>query len=298
MIVVLGSANMDLVATAPRLPGPGETVLGHGFRTVPGGKGANQAIAVARAGGECAFLGAVGRDDFGVALRATLAGAGVDVAALRAVDGPSGVALITVDDAGENCIVVAPGANAFTGLAAADRDLIARADLLLCQLEVPLETVVEGAAVARAHGTRVMLNAAPARALPRELLDLVDVLVVNEHEHAIVGAAAVPSTVRTLGARGAVADGVAVPAPAVTAVDTTAAGDAFTGAYAVALVEGRPTGDALRWACAAGALCATRPGASSALPTRAEIDELYLTPPPPDNQPHPGAAAPTPDWSA
>jgi ribokinase len=286
---VLGSANMDLVATAPRLHGPGETVLGTGFDTVPGGKGANQAIAVARAartGSTCRFLGAVGEDGFGVNLKGTLRAAGVDVSCLRTVHGPSGVALITVDDAGENCIVVAPGANAtVVDLTDAERAVIASATLLVCQLEIPVETVAEAAAVAREHGTYVLLNAAPARALPPDVLALVDVLIVNEHEAATLADGVdallkvVPRVVLTLGAAGAVyADraggSVRVPAPKVDAVDTTAAGDAFTGAFAVALAEGRPSEEALRWACAAGAVCATRRGASGALPTRAEIDAL------------------------
>jgi len=290
-IVVLGSANMDLVATAPRLPGPGETVLGTGFATVPGGKGANQAIAVARAGAACGFLGAVGSDGFGATMRGTLSGAGVDVGLLRSAPGPSGVALITVDTGGENTIVVAPGANGtVVELTEPELAAIAGADLLLCQLETPVSTVGAAATHARAHGTRVVLNAAPAASLPADLLACVDVLVVNEHEAAIVAGVSdgvldtllrsVPAVALTLGAAGATyatrLDGaVTVPAPRVNAVDTTAAGDAFTGAFVVALAEGRPHDEALRWACAAGALCATRPGASTALPMRREIDELF-----------------------
>lgn len=300
-VVVVGSANLDLVVTAPQLPKPGETVLGDDFRTVPGGKGANQAVAAARAGADCAFVGAVGADDFGVLLRDNLAAARVDVRRLRTVDGPSGVALIAVDHAAENCIVVAPGANAtLTDLDAADRAAVAEADVLLLQLEVPLAAVTRAADWARAEATTVVLNAAPARPLPDELLELVDVLVVNEHEAAVVAGmfsddpaalldalvALVPRVVLTLGARGAAyADRhgtrIEVPAPAIEAVDTTAAGDAFTGALAVALAERGGTLTAatapavLRWACAAGAACAQRPGASSALPDRAAIDALH-----------------------
>jgi ribokinase len=292
-VIVLGSANMDLVATTPRLPGPGETVLGTGFSTVPGGKGANQAIAAARAGGACAFVGAVGDDAFGAELRATLAAAEVDVSALRTVSGPSGVALIAVDERAENTIIVVPGANGkVRALDVVDRRAIGTADVLLCQLEIPLSAVLEGAAYARGAGVRVLLNAAPARVLPAELLDLVDVLVVNEHEAAIIAGspqveallALVPQVVLTLGAAGAIYanrtdEPIRAPAPKVDAVDTTAAGDAFTGAFAVAWAEGRPHDEALRWACAAGAVCATRPGASTALPTRAEIDELFRAAP-------------------
>jgi ribokinase len=285
---------MDLVGTAPALPRPGETVLGHGFHTVPGGKGANQALAAARAGGRCAFVGAVGDDAFGTAMRQTLTESGVDIAGLRTVPGPSGVALIVVDDTGENTIVVVPGANGTVDrLTDADAVAVAGADVLLCQLEVPESVVVAAARVARPAGTRVVLNAAPVHSLPGELLSTVDLLVVNEVEGAAIAGTGtdpdvlldrllelVPRVVLTLGAAGAAyadreGDRVTAPAPAVRAVDTTAAGDAFTGAFAVAWAEGRPVGDALRWACAAGAVCAQRAGASSALPDRAEIDALH-----------------------
>jgi ribokinase len=283
-IVVVGSANMDLVVNAPVLPRPGETVLGERFVTIPGGKGANQAIAAARAGGRCAFIGAVGQDDFGETMRKNLAASGVDVARLRTATGPSGVALIAVDAAAENLIVVAPGANAsLTRLDVQDRLAIEAADVLLCQLEIPLPTVAQAAAAARSAGTMVVLNAAPARQVPVELLAAVDLLVVNQHEAAVIGHGAldcVPRMVMTLGAAGAVytdreGTRLEVPSPKVNAIDTTAAGDAFTGALAVALAGKRPIADALRWACAAGALCATRPGASSSLPHGTEIDDLY-----------------------
>ncbi|GIF58797.1 ribokinase [Asanoa iriomotensis] len=293
-VVVVGSTNLDLVVTTPRLPRPGETVLGENFRTVPGGKGANQAVAAARAGAAVEFVGAVGSDEFAPVLRDSLAGAGVGVRGLRTVAGPSGVALIAVDGAAENFIVVAPGANgALTDLHADDRAAIAAADVLLLQLEVPLPTVVAAAGAARAAGTTVVLNAAPAATLPGELLDLVDLLVVNEHEATVVAGVddgqpldallkLVPRVVLTLGARGAAyadRDGLRlrVPAPRIEAVDTTAAGDAFTGALAVGWAErgGADVESILRWACAAGAACAQRPGASSALPDRAAIDALH-----------------------
>jgi ribokinase len=296
-VVVLGSANMDLVVTAGTLPQPGETVLGRDFTTVPGGKGANQAVAVARAGGDCAFIGAVGADPFGAQLRAQLDAAGVDASRLRVVDGASGVALIAVDDAGENLIVVAPGANAaVTGLSAADEELIVGADALMCQLEVPVGAVTAAARAARAAGVRVVLNAAPARPLPVELVGVVDLLLVNQVEaRTVAGITAdvdglldalvevAPRVVLTLGPAGvayADADGarLRVPAPAVSAMDSTAAGDAFAGAFVVAWAEGRPVEEALPWACAAGAACARRRGASSSLPTRAEIDELFAAP--------------------
>jgi ribokinase len=284
-VVVVGSANMDLVVTTPELPKPGETVLGETFACVPGGKGANQAIAVALAGGSCGFIGAVGLDTFGTALRENLVKAGVDVSRLRTVPGSSGVALIAVDHAAENFIVVAPGANAaLTKLEIQDRLAIESADVLLCQLEIPLGTVAQAAAAAKTAGTTVILNAAPARALPPELLAAVDLLVVNQTEAAAIAGGIqdllklVPKVVITLGASGAVyasRDGERIEAlaPRVQAVDTTAAGDAFTGALTVALAQQRPIEIALRWACAAGAVCATKRGA--VLPTAAEIDSLY-----------------------
>jgi ribokinase len=297
---------MDLVATAPTLPRRGETVLGHDFTQVPGGKGANQAIVAARAGASVAFIGAIGSDSFGVTLRARLAASTVDCGLLRVVYGASGVALIVVDGAGENAIVVAPGANAaFTRLTDADVAAIRAADVLLCQLEIPIETVTAAALAARAAGTRVVLNAAPARTLPAELLGAVDLLVVNQVEGAAlagvrpVGVDAgiepavddplalveallegVPRVVLTRGGAGAWygsqgADPVHVPAPVVTVVDTTAAGDAFTAALAVGWGEGRELVDAVRWASAAGAAAVRRLGASSALPNRSTIEELY-----------------------
>ncbi|GIF71312.1 ribokinase [Asanoa siamensis] len=280
---------MDLVARSGVLPQPGETVLGGEFAMIPGGKGANQAIAAARAGAATRLLGAIGSDAFGVTLKARIDAAGVDTALVRVVYGASGVALITVDDAGENTIVVAPGANAaFTDLTEPERAAIADADVLVAQLEIPVETVTAAARAARAAGTRVVLNAAPARSLPADLLDAVDLLVVNETEaDAITGErrpepllAVVPRAVVTLGPAGAWyvdRDGASaqVPGVRVDTVDSTAAGDAFTGALAVAWAEGREIVDAVGWACAAGAACARTLGASTALPRRAEIDELW-----------------------
>jgi ribokinase len=288
-IAVLGSANMDLVVTTGALPRPGETVIGRDFATIAGGKGANQAVAAARAGGDCAFIGAVGTDPFGTELAGQLRVAGVDTGRLRVVEGASGVALIAVDSAGENMIVVAPGANGtMTALTAADRVAISAADVLICQLEVPIGTVLEAARTARDSGVRVVLNAAPARPLPVELTMAVDVLLVNRVEAETIGGTAsteallatVPRVVLTLGPAGveyADRNGgrLRVPAPVVATVDSTAAGDAFAGAFAVAWAEGRPVPEVLRWACAAGAACARRRGASSALPTRVEIDELF-----------------------
>ncbi|KUL40743.1 ribokinase [Actinoplanes awajinensis subsp. mycoplanecinus] len=283
---------MDLVGLAPRLPRPGETVLGDDFVMTPGGKGANQAIAAARAGGATTFLGAIGSDSFGVTLGSRLAATGVDTTHLRTSYGPSGVAVIMVDRAGENAILVSPGANrTFLGLSDEERACIADADVLLCQQEIPLATVAEALTAARAAGTRTVLNAAPAMELPPGLLEQVDLLVVNETEaRAITGGedasdmaallALVPRVVLTLsgaGSRYADRDGqdVQVPAFAVEVADTTAAGDAFTGALAVAWAEGRDLLDAVRWANAAGAASVRKIGASNALPDRAEIEALF-----------------------
>ncbi len=290
-VVVVGSANMDLVATAPALPRPGETRLGTDFVMVPGGKGANQAVAAVRAGASCVFLGAIGSDSFGVTLRARITAAGVDTSHLRVVYGTSGVALVMVNAEGENAILVSPGANAaMTGLTGPELTAVREADALVAQLEIPVETVTEAALAARDAGTRVVLNAAPARPVPRELLDATDVLVVNESEaQALTGRGwdepralldLASRAVLTLGAAGAWygdRDGasVYVPAVPVDVVDSTAAGDAFTAALAVAWAEGRDLVDAVRWAAAAGAACVRRLGASVALPSRAEIDELY-----------------------
>jgi ribokinase len=290
-IVVAGSANMDVVGLAERLPLPGETVLGDDFVMNPGGKGANQAIAAARAGGQCTFLGAIGSDGFGVTISARLTASGVDTRHIRTSYGTSGVAVIMVDRAGENSILVSPGANSsFVELTADERAVIAAGDVLVCQQEIPPGTVLEAALAARAAGTRMVLNAAPARELAPELLEVVDLLVVNEVEaQAITGRAEpdlpallsfVPRVVLTLGGEGALyadRDGRSerIPPYPVEVVDTTAAGDAFTGALAVAWGEGRDLVDAVRWACAAGAACVRKVGAYSALPTRADIDALY-----------------------
>ncbi|WP_405801625.1 ribokinase [Streptomyces sp. NBC_01506] len=295
-LTVLGSANMDLIAYVPKAPLRGETVTGREFRTVPGGKGANQAIAASRAGGTVALIGAVGDDDFGGRMRRTLADAGVDTTGLRTVPGPSGTAHIVVDDDGGNAIVVVPGANGtVTALATGDEERIAASDALLLQLELPMEGVLAGARAARTHAVRTVLTPAPAQQLPAELLSLTDLLVPNEHEAAALTGTAdpyeaarlllarVPEVLITLGARGSLyatrdAAPVTVPALPVTAVDTTAAGDTFVGALTVAYGMGRPMPQAMAWASAASALAVQRPGASSSMPTRAEID-AFRNPP-------------------
>lgn len=282
-IVVLGSVNMDLVVTTPSLPRPGQTLLGNTFQTVCGGKGANQAIAAARSGGRVRFVGAVGDDAFGAQLTANLADNGVDIDALRRVPGPSGIAAITVDEQAENSIVVVPGANrSVVELTAAEQEVLAGAAMVVCQLEIPVATVVHAAAVAAAAGKPFLLNPSPMQPLSWALLSNTTVLVLNEHEAAEAGADAVSEVfhvVTTLGSHGARYRGpdgeeFTVATPRVTAVDTTGAGDAFTGALAVAWVEGRAPLDAVRFACAAGALATTVPGASVSSPDRAAIERL------------------------
>lgn len=279
-VTVLGSINMDLTAVTDHLPAPGETVLGDAFATAQGGKGANQAIAAARSGSETTFLGAVGDDAFATDLAARLRDASVDASLLRRTDGPSGIAVITVDTKGENSIVVVPGANALvTDLTGEELDVIAESDVLLCQFEIPLSTVTAAAQHARRNGTLVVLNPSPVHAAPDELLDAVDVLVVNEAEAAALGSdllGRVTHVVTTLGASGARYSGpageFAVPAPVVDAIDTTGAGDAFTGALVAEWPKGPEA--AVRWACAAGAFAATRRGAGASSGTRAQIESV------------------------
>nr|WP_083976215.1 ribokinase [Herbidospora sakaeratensis] len=300
MITVFGSANMDLVAYVERAPELGQTVSGREFRTICGGKGANQAIASALAGGDVRFVGAVGSDGFGAELREALGRAGVDTAGLRTVPGPSGIAHIVVEDGGANSIIVVPGANG--EVSAADARTISGTtprggsaepgaagrptDALLLQLELPMPAVV---AAARAFSGLVVLTPAPVVPLPRELLDAVRLLLPNEHEAAAITGltapeealeallALVPEVVVTLGADGAIygsRDGsrLRVPGRPVDAIDTTAAGDTFAGAFTVARTEGRTAKEALEFATAAAALSVRRPGASTSMPTRAEID--------------------------
>jgi ribokinase len=298
-IVVAGSLNMDLVGCASRLPVPGETLIGHQFFQAPGGKGANQAYAAAKLGARVAMIGRVGADDFGRRLRSNLAEAGCDVSGVAALPSTStGIALIFVADSGENSILIVPGAN---GRLSPD-DVASAAGhfegavMVMLQLETPLETVVAAARAARQAGAQVMLDPAPARPLPDELLRLTDILTPNETEAAILcglppgrldpaRAAAIGQELRgrgpeaviiKLGEQGSVLVGGGeprlLPAPRVTAIDTTAAGDVFNAALAVGLSEGRDLEAACRFAHRAASLSVTRRGAQSAAPTRAEVD--------------------------
>ncbi|MFC8922030.1 ribokinase [Cellulosimicrobium sp. NPDC057127] len=290
-VVVVGSANVDVVVDVPRHPHGGETVLGGELRRAPGGKGANQAVAAAHAGGATtALVGALGDDDGARLLRASLARAGVATEAVRTVPGASGTALITVSPDGENAIVVAPGANSHVVVDDAAHDLLAAAGVVLAQLEIPVETVV-AAAGARRAGVPFVLNAAPSRELPDVLWREIDVLVVNEHEAAdlagagsdadpagLAGAllARVPSVVVTLGGDGCLvarrgAEAVRLPGRRVDVVDTTGAGDTFCGVLAAELARGADLVAAARVAGAAGALAVTRHGAQDAVPARDEV---------------------------
>ncbi|NLF31475.1 MAG: ribokinase [Planctomycetes bacterium] len=299
-ILVVGSINMDLVVRCDRLPAPGETVLGGDLITSPGGKGANQAVAAARLGGRCRMIGRVGGDSFGEALLANLAAEGVDVAAVRPLAGvPSGVALISVAADGENAIVVAPGANSRLSPADLDAqdDAFAAASVLVLQLELPLDTVVAALQRARRHGCRVILDPAPAPVAMPAALYAVDVISPNVSEAATllgcggagpeqVAAALVQrgaaAAVLKLGAAGSLVwqdDRATRVAPfPVTPVDTTAAGDAFTAALAVAVARGERLADAARFANAAGALACTRVGAQAAAPRLEEVAALMRQP--------------------
>jgi len=270
LIVVVGSLNQDIVLRVNTLPGPGETVLAHGQSISPGGKGANQAVAAAHAGAAVAFLGCVGDDEAGSAAVANLRVAGVDTRAVRRIEGaPTGAAYVTVTDDGENSIIVAPGANGLCRPEHVDAatELVRAAALIVTQLEIPLDTVARLLRFAHDAGVPVLLNAAPAMALPGELLRTVTILVVNDREASTLAPGPTAddlvrtrrltelgprSAVLTLGARGAAwrtGNGAGtVPAPAVTAVDTTGAGDAFVGALAAAVVAGQTFADAVTFA--------------------------------------------------
>ncbi|MGB7879931.1 MAG: ribokinase [Ilumatobacteraceae bacterium] len=282
-VAVVGSVNLDLVTTTHRLPGPGETVAGTGYAEHAGGKGLNQAVAAARSGASVALIAAVGDDDAGRQLRAVAEAEGIDVSAIDVVDAPTGRALITVDEQAENSIVVVPGANAFVR---ADAPVDAR--VVVAQLEIPIETVIAAFRAARNRGGRTILNPAPARTLPVELLEVCDVVVPNEHELARIGGAdtlfarGVGTVITTMGAAGVsvreMVDGVTgawtQPAFEVTPIDTTGAGDAFCGALAARLAAGDGLREAVRYAAAAGALATTMAGAVPSLPSSPDIERL------------------------
>ena len=290
-VAVVGSANLDFVFGTERIPLPGETLLALSADRFPGGKGLNQAVAAARSGASTAFIAALGRDENGGLLAETITAAGIDDTLVRRVDEATGQAFIVVNRAGENTIIVAGGANlGMVALTVADRAALAASSVVLMQLELPMSIVSEAAAVAHAAGTIVMLNAAPSRKLPEELLRALDYLIVNEHEACQIGgsdeleaaslalAALVPRVVVTVGAAGSVlyeagTEAARIPAPRVTPVDTVGAGDTFCGAFAAAIAEGQGFEDAARFATAAAALSVQAVGAVPSIPERARIEE-------------------------
>lgn len=299
-IIIIGSLNMDLIVRTPRIPAPGETILGSTFSTAPGGKGANQAVAAAKLGGPVKLVGRLGADDFGKQLRSQLGAVGVDTQfVVQDLKAATGVALISVDDNGQNSIIVAPGANANVSRQDVDaaRDAIRKARVVVAQLEIPLDTVTYALRLARDAGALTILNPAPAQTLARDILQNTDVLIPNETEAAqltnlpvnsLATAAEAASALQQMGARrvlitlgekGAVwldekAAPLAIAPFQVQATDTTASGDAFVGALATALAREQDWETSLRMASAAGALTATKLGAQPSLPTRAELEDF------------------------
>ncbi|KAA8704326.1 ribokinase [Pseudomonas proteolytica] len=295
-VVVVGSLNMDLVTRASRLPRGGETLVGQSFATVPGGKGANQAVAAARLGADVAMIGCVGSDAYGAQLRDALLVEGIDCQAVNEVEGSSGVALIVVDDSSQNAIVIVAGSNGQltpASLLAFDAVLQA-AEVIVCQLEVPMDTVGYALKRARALGKTVIFNPAPASGpLPADWYAAIDYLIPNESEASALSGVPVDSldaakvaathllnagagkVIVTLGSQGALfADGQGfehLPAPKVQAVDTTAAGDTFVGGFAAALANGQGEAEAIRFGQVAAALSVTRAGAQPSIPTLHDV---------------------------
>jgi ribokinase len=295
-ILVIGSLNADLVVRAPRFPAPGETISGEDLSIIPGGKGANQAVAAARQGASVAMVGRVGDDSFGPTLLQNLRENKVDTARVQTAASATGTAIIVVDSSGQNSIVLSPGANGKVTPADVDAVSFRDSDMLLLQLEIPLETVVQAASAARQSGLRVILNPAPARQLPDSLLADMDILVPNESELQLMSgqsvtdissaksaarvllAKGVQTVIVTLGANGALLvtgeNSIHIPTFKVKVVDTTAAGDAFIGGLAAALLKGVPLEEAVRYGNASGALAATKFGAQPSLPTEDEVEQL------------------------
>lgn len=294
MIIVFGSIGVDLVTNVDHIPHPGETVLCDGYFIVPGSKGGNQAVAAARAGSNTKHVASCGNDGFAPLAVSIMKEAGVDLSHVATIEKPTAVALIAVDSRAENAIVVASGANQATSVAQLESCPFGVGDTLILQREIPDREIIAAVTLAKSRGARVILNVAPAGPVPNETLAALDVLIVNEHEAMVVAKAAGIATddpqeavrainksfgcaaIVTLGAEGAVGwtDGVrrAVPALKVTPVDTTAAGDAFTGAFAAALDQGMGFTLALARGAAAGSIACTRPGAQPSIPTKDEID--------------------------
>jgi ribokinase len=281
-VAVVGSANVDLVYRVDRIPLPGETITAESLAVHPGGKGLNQAVAARRAGAPTGFVGAVGTDEYAELLLDVLMTEGIDAKGVRRVEVATGTAVVTLDASGENNIVILPGANAeLTKLTREDAELIRSSAVLLCQLEVPDSVIVDALSAARSAGTTIVLNPAPVRSLPLSVLELVDVLIVNEHEARKVDLAElpVPCVVTTLGPAGATLavhghDPVHVAPRRTTAVDTTGAGDTFAGVLAAGISAGATYAAAAQRATIAASLSVETAGAVPSIPTRQAVDDV------------------------
>ncbi|AHG80338.1 Ribokinase [Mannheimia varigena USDA-ARS-USMARC-1388] len=294
-LTVLGSINADHVISVPYFAKPGETLTGHSYHIAYGGKGANQAVAAARLGAKVSFIGCIGNDDIGRAMKTAFVQDGIDVGAIKTIDNQmTGIAMIQVAESGENSIVISAGANGHLdeSVVAETQSAISEADCLLMQLETPLPAIIQAAQIAKQHGTKVVLNPAPARALPDELLGLLDMITPNETEAEILTGVKVvdeatasqaaevfhqkgiETVLITLGSKGVFVSenslGNIVAGFRVQAVDTTAAGDTFNGALVTAMLEDKPFAEAIRFAHAAAAISVTRKGAQPSIPSRQE----------------------------
>jgi ribokinase len=289
-ITVIGSINMDLVTSTTQIPKVGETVLGHSFHTIPGGKGANQAVAAARLGADVTMIGAVGDDSFGETLVEHLTNQGINTEnIMKMKDTSTGIASIIVSEA-DNSIIVVPGANHHVTPEVIEKheDKIKNSDIILVQLEIPLESVIEAVELAKKHGVRTILNPAPIQKLPKELLEMVDYLTPNEHEQTLLFVS-IDGTeqeleklkekcIVTKGSKGVMiyknGEKVEIPSLQVEAVDTTGAGDSFNGALATALCDGLDIDEACQFANVVGAISVTKLGAQTGMPTKKEVEEF------------------------